>query len=95
MNQKKIIAVVAIIALTSVFILFGPGSMAISSGGGAVAPEQKNETVYVDTDAAGKVNSITVSVHLKAPSGAKQLMDVSNLEGVTSITPEANPAFDG
>ena len=93
MDKKRIAAAAALITLAGAFM---PGSLAVSSSGTRpVTPGQKNETVYVDTDAAGKVNDIIVSVHLKTPADAKRLKDVSNLDSVTSITPGANPAIDG
>ncbi|MFZ5974135.1 MAG: hypothetical protein ACOYU3_01830 [Bacillota bacterium] len=97
MNQKKAFAVMLIVlAIVFAFVLHAPGSRATASlGAQPVPPGQKNETVYADTDATGKVNSITVSVHLKTPKGAERLADRSNLESVKSITPGINPVVKG
>lgn len=92
-NKRSAIALV-LLAVTGAFFL-SPSSQATAPDAAPVAPTQKYETVYVDTDASGDVNGITVSVHLKTPPNASTLADRSSLENIKSISKGGNPSVNG
>ena len=57
---------------------------ALAFAADAQVPAEKNETVYVYTNADGSVKSTEVETVLKNPSGAERLSDSTNLTGVES-----------
>lgn len=62
------------------------------SAGGDV---EKEETVYVNADASGKVKSITVSNWLKNGDGAAELSDVTKLTDVVNVKGDETFTQDG
>ena len=55
------------------------------SGAEAAGDADKQETVYVFTDAKGAVDHVTVSAWLKNPKGQETLSDVSDLKNITNL----------
>ena len=95
-RRKTVLAASAAVLFgLGAFAVLGPGPQPAYSGADPVPPKQKHETVYADTGAGGKLNSIMVSVHLVAPEGAQRLSDRSDLDEITAITKGANPVIDG
>lgn len=74
-----------ILAMTAVVTMLGAGAVPVSAASGAQKGVEKDETVYVVTEADGSQTDITVSDELHNSQKLDRIHDVSNLQDIENV----------
>lgn len=91
-KQFRLICLLLAIAFIGVMLISVIFSFASAEG---AETGSRGETVYIETDPSGNVQSIVSSVYISNPAGADTITDYSTLRDIKNVSGSESPVIEG